>query len=217
MSHPTRCYFCYSLRVQQLFIIFSFQNQKKKEKKSKVKGVWKVSGAYKKKKATFMKRQHQNFCSWSQNWFYATFPPFLPPPPSSSSSSFVPSGVFGFHPSSSGGILGGKMHFRLKVPSSCRCVSIHPVVVLQSEEPLEGKRKPHLVHVGALLSVCCSVAQRQTSVRCMKYRFISNESHVDASREAAGPCDNTVLLMLYKTERKTYFKSCKKCTKVRAR
>lgn len=39
--------------------------------------VWKVSGVY--QKATFKKKwQHQNFCSWSENWFYATyFPLFL--------------------------------------------------------------------------------------------------------------------------------------------
>lgn len=60
MSHPTQCYFCYSLRVQ-LCIIFSFQNQKKKEGSQEL-----IKKPHKK---------HQNFCSYSQNWFYATSPP----------------------------------------------------------------------------------------------------------------------------------------------
>lgn len=40
-----------------------------------LRGFWKVSGVY--QKATFLKWQHQNFCSWSQNWFYATFFPLF--------------------------------------------------------------------------------------------------------------------------------------------
>lgn len=73
MSHPTQCYFCLSLRVQ-LFILFYFQNQnpKKKIRKNPM-----GSGRSQEliEKATCLKKKgrHQNFCSWSQNWFYATF------------------------------------------------------------------------------------------------------------------------------------------------
>lgn len=111
---------------------------------------------------------------------------------------------------------------------------IHPVVVLQSEGPLSRgwnertihsssdcphrqKATPGLsVHVWALLSVCCSVAQRRQLV--YEIQIINNESHLDASREAAGPCDNTVLLMLYKWRERLILNLVnKKCTKVKAR
>lgn len=51
--------------------------------------------------------------------------------------------------------------------------------------------------------VCQSVALWLKDISwCMKYKqIISDASHVDASREAAGPCDNTVLLMYKRRER----------------
>lgn len=142
-------------------------------KPKRVKGVWMVSGAC--LKATFKKKkwQHQNFCSWSQNWFYATFsPPFL---------DFW---FTSFHWSSSGGM--GRMHlswsffFFWKGASPQQCphpviVFPQPVVVLQKKGPLScewnetalTERKATtglLVHVWARLSVCCSVAQRHQLV-----------------------------------------------------
>lgn len=62
VTSNTMLFLLQSKGTTAIYYIF-VSKPKKKGKKSKVKGVWKVSGAYKKKKATFMKRQHQNFCS----------------------------------------------------------------------------------------------------------------------------------------------------------
>ena len=64
--------FVKSLRVQ-LFIIFSFQNQKKKKKLRGLEGLRSLLS----KSHILKKWQYQNFCSWSQNWFYATFFPLF--------------------------------------------------------------------------------------------------------------------------------------------
>lgn len=137
----------------------------------------------------------------------------------------------------------GQMHsswfffFKGARPQQCPhpvILFIHPVAVLQSEGPLSRrwnertihsssdcphrqKATPGLsVHVWALLSVCCSVAQRRQLV--YEKQIINNKSHLDASREAAGPCDNTVLLMLYKRRERLILNLVnKKCTKVKAR
>lgn len=52
---------------------------------------------------------------------------------------------------------------------------------------------------------------------CMKYKQIINDASRDALREAAGPCDNTVLLMYKRRERLILNLVNKKCTKVKAR
>ena len=54
---------------------------------------------------------------------------------------------------------------------------------------------------------------------CMRYRqIINDESNLDAPRKAAGRCDNTVLLMLYKWRKRLILNLVNiKCTKVKAR
>lgn len=113
---------------------FSFQNQKKKM----LWGLWKVSGVY--QKATFSKWQHQNFCSWSQNWFYATFFPlfcFWCYRLSSMSVRWDGADAFKL-------ILKGQVLISAPHPA---ILFIHPVVVLQNEGPLScgwNKRNIHL-------------------------------------------------------------------------
>lgn len=52
---------------------------------------------------------------------------------------------------------------------------------------------------------------------CIK-QIIGGESTLDASREAAGRCDNTVLLMLYKWRERLILNLVNKtCTKVKKR
>lgn len=54
---------------------------------------------------------------------------------------------------------------------------------------------------------------------CIKRKqIINDESNLDASREAAGRCDNTVLLMLYKWRERLILNLVnRKCTKMKAR
>ena len=144
-------------------------------------------------------------------------------------------GVTGCHWSVLGGT--GQRHlrwfFKEKVLNSVLC--FYPVVALQSAGPLVGEirgpsichltaladRKPHhrdfLVHVEPF---CQFAALWLKDVSwCLKSKqMIKNESNLDASREAAGRCVNTVLLMLYKWRERLILNLVnRKCTKVKAR
>lgn len=51
-----------------IYSIFFSKPKKKKKKLGSLEGLRSLSKSH-----IFKKWQHQNFCSWSQNWFYATF------------------------------------------------------------------------------------------------------------------------------------------------
>lgn len=78
------------------------------------------------------------------------------------------------------------------------------------------REKSHNWTFGACLSPSVALWLKDISW-CMKYKQIISDASRDASREAAGPCDNTVLLMYKRRERLILNLVNIKCIKVKAR